>query len=213
MDDKWSWLLSPDGCFSVKSVYEELFKEIVAGPILGVLEENVFKNIWDSPAPSKIIVFSWQLLYDRVPTKDNLLLRGIILPNGGTHCAWCGQFPEYACHLFLHCKVAFSVWYAIFKWLGVVIVMPANLFYLFDCLSGAVASIKAKNKFKLVWHTVIWSIWKALNNKIFKNIDVQPVDIVEEVKVLSRKWSAERLKISPCLFYEWTWDPGSCFNR
>jgi hypothetical protein len=100
--------------------------------------------------------------------------------------------------------VAFSVWYAIFKWLGVVIVMPANLFYLFDCLSGAVASIKAKNKFKLVWHTVIWSIWKALNNKIFKNIDVQPVDIVEEVKVLSRKWSAERLKISPCLFYEWT---------
>jgi hypothetical protein len=42
-----------------------------------------------------------------------------------------------ACHLFLHCKVALVVWYEIFKWLGVVIVMPPNLFYLFDCLVGA----------------------------------------------------------------------------
>jgi hypothetical protein len=33
------------------------------------------------------------------------------------------------------------VWYEIFRWLGVVIVLPPNLFYLFDILSEG-----AKNK-------------------------------------------------------------------
>ncbi|MCH93818.1 putative non-LTR retroelement reverse transcriptase, partial [Trifolium medium] len=76
-DDKWQWVIDPDGCFLVKSAYESLSKNIVIGPSLPTFEIGIFKSTWDSPAPSKVIAFSWQLLYDRVPTKDNLLLRGI----------------------------------------------------------------------------------------------------------------------------------------
>ncbi|MCI18430.1 hypothetical protein A2U01_0039584, partial [Trifolium medium] len=74
-DDKWRWSFDPEGNFSVKSAYDSLVKEIVVGPNISVHEEYVFKHIWDSPAPSKVLAFSWQLLYDRVPTKENLLLR------------------------------------------------------------------------------------------------------------------------------------------
>jgi hypothetical protein len=212
-EDSWCWRLDPDGCFSVKTAYESLAKEIVAGPNLPLFEAKIFGDIWDSPAPSKVILFSWQLLHDRVPTKDNFLLRGILPDVSSGFCVWCGDIRESSNHLFLHCKTAFIVWYEIFKWLGVVIVMPPNLFHLFDVLSVAAKSKKAKKGFRLVWHSVIWSIWLARNNHIFNNVTTNPLELVEAIKVLSWRWSAERLKIHPCLYYEWVWDPGICFAR
>ncbi|PNX75097.1 pantothenate synthetase [Trifolium pratense] len=119
------------------------------------------------------------------------------------------KFPP----LFLHCKGALVVWYEIFKWLGVVVVIPSNLFCLFGCLSDAAKNLKSKKGFRLVWHSVIWSIWKARNDHIFNNVTLDPLELVEAVKVLSWRWSVERLKISPCLYYEWSWDPGICFNQ
>ncbi|MCH79402.1 LINE-1 reverse transcriptase like [Trifolium medium] len=216
-EDKWRWVLSTEGEFSVKSAYESLFKEIVIVSPLLPFEAKIFNNIWGSPAPSKVIAFSWQLLHNRVPTKDNLSLRGILHQESGGFCVWCGDIRESSLHLFLHCKVALVVWYAIFKWLGVVIVIPPNLFFLFDCLCESALTKKSKKGFALVWHSVIWSIWLARNNHIFNGVLTDPLELVEAVKVLSWRWSADRLKISPCLFYEWSWDPallwGSCSVR
>ncbi|GAU29053.1 hypothetical protein TSUD_278100 [Trifolium subterraneum] len=132
----------------------------------------IFKSIWEIPTPSKVIAFSWQLLHDRVPTRDNLILRGIITQDTGGICVGCEVFPESSRHLFMHCKVAHSVWYEISKWLGVVIVMPSNLFHLFDYFSAAAFSKKSRKCFRLVWHSVLWSIWKARNNKVFNGIVV-----------------------------------------
>jgi hypothetical protein len=217
LEDRWShgggvWI--PKGGFSVKSAFEAPALELVPGPNLSLFEENIFGNIWDSLTPSKVIAFSWQLLFDRVPTKENLLLRGVLPPTSDDHCVWCDGVRESSLHLFLHCKVAITVWYEIFKWLGLVIVIPQNLFYLFACLSDAGKNKKVRNGFRLIWHSVIWSIWRARNNHIFNNVvSTPPLELVEEVKVLSWRWSAARLKITPCLFYEWSWDPGDCFER
>ncbi|CAJ2663797.1 unnamed protein product [Trifolium pratense] len=211
-EDCWWWKLDLEGGFSVKTAYDALLRELVPGPILTPWELKIFESIWESPAPSKVISFSWQLLLDRVPTKENLLLRGIIQQPLEGNCVWCDTLSESASHLFLHCRVAHVVWYEIFKWLGVVIVMPSNVLLLFDCMSEAASSKKSKNGFRLVWHSVLWILWRARNNKVFNNIAVEPVDIIDEVKVISWKWSVERLKIAPCLFYEWLWEPDICFN-
>jgi hypothetical protein len=95
------------------------------------------------------------------------------------------------------------VWYEIFKWLGVVIVVPPNLFYIFDCLGATVKNKKVRKGFRLIWHAAIWSIWLARNNHIFNNVVKEPMEVVEDIKVLSWRWSADRLKIPPCHFYEW----------
>ncbi|PNX76224.1 ribonuclease H [Trifolium pratense] len=212
-EDTWRWSLDPESCFTVKSAFESLVKELVEGPTLSSFKSKVFKNIWGSPAQTKVIVFSRKLLHNRVPTKYNLLLRGILNNDSEGCCVWCGN-RETANHLFLHCPTMFVVWYEIFKWLGVVVVvMPPNLFFLFDCFMVLAKTKKERKGLLLVWHSVIWSIWRARNNHIFKNKVVEPREIVDEVKVLSWKWTADRSKISPCLFYEWSWDAGSCFNR
>ncbi|MCI85450.1 hypothetical protein A2U01_0106729, partial [Trifolium medium] len=35
-------------------------------------------KVWKSWTPSKVVVFSWQLLQDRLPTHRNLWQRGVI---------------------------------------------------------------------------------------------------------------------------------------
>jgi hypothetical protein len=211
--DSWWWNLAPDGVFSVKSSVESLAKELVVVEPLPLFEGSIFAKIWESPAPSKVIVFSWQLLYDRVPTKSNLAKRGVLQHGDRGNCVWCLDCIETSQHLFLHCKVAMWVWYEVFRWLGVVIVMPPSIFHLFDCLSVAAKNTKVRRGFRLVWHMVIWSIWNARNNFIFNNVKKEPMEIVEDIKVVSWRWSADRLKIPPCLYYEWVWDPGDCCLR
>jgi hypothetical protein len=109
-DDYWRWNREDDGRFSVRSAYllvDEIFSPEVT---IGAQELRVFKNIWKSPAPSKVVAFSWQLLYDRIPTRDNLLLRGVLPTQSDDLCVWCDDMRESSSHLFLHCKVAFLVW-------------------------------------------------------------------------------------------------------
>jgi mannosylglycoprotein endo-beta-mannosidase len=168
-EDDWEWSLNPGDGFSVKSAYDALvgIKDVVT---LSDYELKIFSNIWESPAPSKVVAFSWKLLYDRLPTKDNLLRRGVLPFGSGENCVWCGFSPETSNHLFLHCSMAHKVWYDIFKWLGVVIVMPSNIFSLFDCVSGMARNAKLRKGFRLVWHTVVWSLWGARNDDIFNGV-------------------------------------------
>jgi hypothetical protein len=137
-----------------------------------------------------------------------------VLQHGsGENCVWCDLHPESAKHLFLHCLTAHRVWYEIFYWLGVVIVMTPNFMSLFYCFSEAAKNKRMRKGFRLVWHTVVWCLWRARNDAIFNGIKKDPIEIVEDIKVLSWKWSVDCLNISPCLFYEWSWDPEDFFLR
>jgi hypothetical protein len=88
---------------------------------------RALENIWDSSAPSKVIAFSWQLLYDRIPTKSNLVARGIVGSEMPWECVGVVGKVETSSHLFLHCPCVMKIWCEIFKWLGVEIVIPPSL--------------------------------------------------------------------------------------
>jgi hypothetical protein len=210
--DDWIWKLDPEEGFSVKSAYEAL-SGIRDVNTYSDFELEIFSGVWESPAPSKVVAFSWQLFHDRLPTKDNLVRRGVLQHHLGGNCVWCANFSESANHLFLHCKVAHRMWYEIFRWLGVVIIMPQNIWSLFACFRGVAMNKRLRKGFLLVWHTVVWSLWNARNDVIFNGKSKEWMEIVEDIKVLSWKWSTDRLKITQCLFYEWVWDPGDCFLR
>ncbi|PNX71881.1 hypothetical protein L195_g027767, partial [Trifolium pratense] len=94
-------------------------------------ELRVLHNIWKSPAPSKVIAFSWKLHRSRIPKKTSLAHRGIQVDDGSLDCVHCLAREEDAPHLFLFCDFASQVWKAIFRWLGVIIVIPQNLFLLY----------------------------------------------------------------------------------
>jgi len=67
----------------VKSAYDFLLKGVQA---LGVPEGvilQVVSKVWKSRTPSKVVVFSWQLLLDRIPTRFNLNRKGGSSLGGG----------------------------------------------------------------------------------------------------------------------------------
>lgn len=58
-EDRWRWKLSEDGAFTVKSTYGKLVEVMLVEDRWHEEERKVFGSIWKSPAPLKVIVFSW----------------------------------------------------------------------------------------------------------------------------------------------------------
>lgn len=114
-------------------------------------------TIWCSWAHSKVLIFSWQLLQDRIPTRVNLLKRGVLLTSGTI------SYPFYS----LHIEFASSVWHRIFRWLGQCTFFSSHLINFFQIFSTSSGVLWIKGRLTIVWHAVIWLIWKSLNDIIF----------------------------------------------
>jgi hypothetical protein len=211
--DKWVWNLDEDGIFSVKSTYNYLAAELSNSEMVSMEEARVFKKIWESTAPSKIIAFSWQLLYDRLPSKRNLRSRGMVQFLHNENCTWCGVCPETGIHLLLHCNYAQEVWGRVCRWLGLDVVIPPNFFIFLLCFLDGAGSKKVRKGLLLIWHTTLWLLWKARNGLIFNNVSKSPKEVFDEVTVTTWKWGVHRLSLSPCLLYEWQQQPRFCLTK
>jgi hypothetical protein len=212
-EDNWRWALDESGMFTVKSTYTFVASIFAPETLLDAQVMRVLDMIWKNPSPSKVLAFSWRLLRNRLPTKDNLVQRGINANGGDNNCVHCQGREEGASHLFLNCDFAWRVWNDIFRWLGLVFVMPANVAMFYECFLGAAGSKKRRIGFSLIWHATVWMLWKSRNKIIFSNGVKDPEELVDLVKISSWKWGLSRHKLPVCLFYEWCWDPGLCLRR
>lgn len=176
-------------------------------------ESLVFCNIWKTGAPSKVSALVWKALLDRIPTRVNLEIRSCLPSDVGSLCSWCGLLPETTSHIFLHCDLAMLIWRKLMDWMELNFLMPPNLFIHWECWSGGHRNKKIQNGLRMIWHTTIWVIWKARNDRIFNEAVTTWQEVVDEVKVLSWRWFLERFKSPACLFYEWDWNPRECLKR
>jgi len=51
---------------------------------------HILALVWKSWAPSKVCVFLWKLLLDRIPTRMNLLRHGVLRDQEASLCVFCG---------------------------------------------------------------------------------------------------------------------------
>lgn len=211
--DGWFWKREEDGCFTVKSMYTKLEGLLIVENDWGVEEVRVFNQLWKSPAPTKVVGFSWRMLLNRIPTRENLYRRNALPQDVSTLCVMCGREVERTNHLFMHCSVARRVWIELLQWVGNMFIMPPNLFSHWACWNAGSSRKKVVKGLRLIWHSTIWAIWKGRNDKIFNNKEVDVLELVEEVKVLSWRWCLSRTNTPSCFFYEWCWDPLVCLAR
>ncbi|KAF1866830.1 hypothetical protein Lal_00018216 [Lupinus albus] len=121
--DSCEWKYDKSTVYSVNSSYKALTRH--------VSQQNLFTKhssvLWKSNAPMKVFSFAWRLFQDNIPTKIALLQRGVPLNNGGgSLCVFCNDFPESANHIFSSCKLSYSVWELLYKWLNISVVMPLS---------------------------------------------------------------------------------------
>lgn len=159
-----------------------------------------------------MLAFSWTLLLDRIPTKVNLAKRRIMGMEDSKRCVFCDGEDESAVHLFLHCAFTSKVWREVMGWLNFNFIIPPNLFTHALCWSREVRSKFLRRGAWLIWHAVVWVVWKSRNERIFNNKIIGVEEMVDQIKVLSWQWSLARLKIATCMFYEWCWNPRYCLG-
>jgi len=110
----------------------------------------VFGKVWKRPASSKVVVFSWSLLLDRIPTLSNLAFRHALDPGASWLCVIYWDREETTRHLFLHCEATSKVWRMIINWFEFNFITPQNVFVQYECWCGAfvndICSFKNKTK-------------------------------------------------------------------
>ncbi|KAH1242342.1 ATP-dependent DNA helicase RECG, chloroplastic [Glycine max] len=109
LNDTWVWGAESNGIFSTKSAYN-LIKAEQSSEVqcLG------FHQLWDLKIPLKALSFAWRLLWDRLPTKDNLSRRQVEIDND--LCPFCQSQPETASHLFFTCGKVLPLWWEFNTW-------------------------------------------------------------------------------------------------
>jgi hypothetical protein len=191
-NDEWKCHHVSGGMFSVRSIYRFLAGSIIP-PI--ALEPDLVRDLgflWKSFAPSKIIVFSWQLLLHRLPTKVNLAKRGVVEEGVDSFCVLCPMELEKESHLFGVCAFASALWGKVFKWFGWEVLVPRDLRQIFEKFNVGRGNGKRLKGLLAVWHVVVWAIWKTRNDVIFN--DKVPVleDVWQGIILHSWKWLCEK---------------------
>ncbi|GAU19449.1 hypothetical protein TSUD_76930 [Trifolium subterraneum] len=115
----WQWQPDPVTGYSVRGAYQLLTSQ-----------DLVTLDAADGPHLAQAgslqgVGFRMRLLRDRLPTKANLVTRGIISPEAYYCVTGCG-YIETAQHLFFTCGTFGSLWSAVRSWLGFFSVDPQN---------------------------------------------------------------------------------------
>lgn len=151
--DVWRWNPAPNGVYSTSVSYDFFRQRKEVMHPLSDQEVRVYKKLWHSCSPRKTISSAWRLVKNRLPTLDNLLHRGVAVPE--LICKLCQVDDECATHLFFTCNVSSQIWSVIFSWLGISLVLhlnpQINLLVFSNCLGGR----KLKKVVATIWIGVI----------------------------------------------------------
>jgi hypothetical protein len=172
-DDLWKCEIGDDGVYSVKDGYWFLSENFLPHLNLNIDCRRVLKGIWDSFSPLKVVIFYWKLMLERLPTRRNLVIRGMLDVHSSPCCVWCPLVEEFESHLFFTCPIAVEVWTAVLAWLGLVSVVPGNAFQSFESFGVPFRNKLRIKGLNLLWQTVVWSIWLARNALIFEGVKME----------------------------------------
>jgi len=117
IQDSWRWLLDPIHGYSIRGTYR--FLTSVDEPLVG----GANNNVWHKLAPSKVSLFAWRLLQNRITTRSNLVRRHVLQSNDNLCVRGCGNI-ETANHLFIGCDLFGSVWSLVCHSLDISFVFP-----------------------------------------------------------------------------------------
>lgn len=158
--DKLFWKPSGSGIFTIKSAYLEdqrnRFKAI----------SPVWTKLWNSKIHHRLKFLLWRIASNCMPTADKPYFRGG--DNGGL-CPLCFTEVETSLHLFISCPAARSIWFnSLYPFRVDALHLESCLDFIDWILCKSASSIR--NNFIMFATCALDHLWKARNNKLFKNI-------------------------------------------
>ncbi|XP_048613351.1 uncharacterized protein LOC125587199 [Brassica napus] len=166
--DGYCWSYTKNGMYTVKSGYwvaTNLLKE----QSLETKEPSITKlqaYAWKIKSPPKMRHLIWQVVSGQLAVTSNLTNRHMRCDN---YYPRCGADDESVNHAIFECPPAIQTW------AHASTPMPPTIFP-----SGKL------DRDPYPW--IIWFIWKSRNNKLFKGIDRDPLEIVRHAESECQAW-------------------------
>jgi len=145
------WAEDDQEVYTVKSGYKVLNKEDQ------MQTSKVFKLLWNLKIAPSALVHAWRLLLDKLPTRINLVKRGMQLMN--MLCPLCQEGVKTSQHLFGTCKVAQKVWDQCDRWVGNAIVRHESPIIHFLSFYTIGLWQCTNNAWKGMWVAIVLKIW------------------------------------------------------
>jgi hypothetical protein len=204
--DVWRWQPDLDAGYSVRGAYQMLTSQ--DSFTLGEAEDLV----WHKQVPLKVYIFAWRLLHNRLPTKSNLVARGIISTEVHSCVSGCGGI-ESAQHLFLTCSIFGSLWALVRSWIGFSTADAPTLTAHFVQFIHSAGGLRARRAFlQLIWLACVWVLWNERNQRLFSNT-ASPISLlVEKVKMFSFRWLKTTNATLVTNYHTWWSNPLLCLG-
>lgn len=157
----------------------------------------MLNKLWNTNAPSKILIFGRRLLLNWLHTRDALASRGIVSGTPNLACPFCLSGVESIARLFAECRKVLKVWGTFFLWMDISChtQLEGSDTY-FSCFFSSLKGRVNKKLRLLVWLVVYLSIWISKNEMVFKGASFRVEDLVCRAKVLSCDWFVARSKFT-----------------
>lgn len=213
-EDTWIWSIDRVRGFTVKSCYNWMCNRVTNDdnssddPVI-----KAWKSLWRCDIPSKVLVFCWRLLLRKLPTRENLFNRRIIISIQDAKCVFCRSETESIDHLFCSCEVIKEVWNGVLSWLNVQTDLHDDLLLMYEGVGDLVKGKGARRVKIIFWAATVYQIWLARNSIVFNNNPTSASSIVTSIKYVSWGWFiARRGRSSGLCFSDWFCSPMGCIS-
>ncbi|KAJ9565851.1 hypothetical protein OSB04_001817 [Centaurea solstitialis] len=169
--ESWAWSLKSSDVYSVNSL-RKAFDDMT-------LRRGKCSTIWIKNVPAKVSIPFWRIRMNMLPTKDNLLRKGVALVDD--ICPWCQECPENREHIFVTCRKSAEVRNVINMWWKVLDSNDNN----FDDLLIRRSDVSENKRTKVCKEVV-------LNAAIFSNTPLNTWRAANEVQSYAYLWVHNR---------------------
>ncbi|KAF7838891.1 ribonuclease H [Senna tora] len=165
--DKLAWKFGKDGCFSVKTAYQN-----IAG-MNEEVEDNFWRKVWLLRVPQRTKSFMWLCGHNKLLTNSERVKRCM---TDSSTCTRCNRSSEDTLHALRDCPKVKSIWMRLVK--------PGHwpLFFSADLKNWLEVNMKRNfGSTELEWRTTFaitcWSLWRWRNEHVFGLNDGAHTDI------------------------------------
>ncbi|GJY37600.1 RNA-directed DNA polymerase, eukaryota [Tanacetum coccineum] len=180
--DRWICDLTGDGEFRVKEVRNYIDDML--------LPSHSEPTRWVKYIPIKINIFAWRARRDCLPSRVNLIRRGVNLES--PNCPLCSSYEEDVPHVLFRCDLAQLVLRRICRWWDLDWQFWTSFLEWQSWFSSIRLSSKVKNMLEGVFCVAWWSIWMFRNRTIFDENPPSRSAIFDNIVSCSFNWCHSR---------------------
>ena len=194
--DTFCWNYTKSGQYIVKSGYWVAMNLMQIDEDVEVLQPSITKLqafAWTVNAPQKICHLIWQLISGQVAVTRNLVRRNMRCDN---YWPRCGEPEETVTHAIFQCPPALQARELSSTPSGPQTFLVPSVYANMDYLFWRKNSIMKPEDDRDPYPWIIWYIWKAKNDKLFRGIDRDPLELVRYAESECQAWHNAKETIS-----------------